>query len=651
MMQTRLAFIAARMVSCCYFLVPHSFAAQYPEAEMVVTGARIEQLASNSTIKVESVDQEKLSKEHAVDLSEGLKTVPGILLKDILGKEGSQAWIQGISGDRVLVVIDGEPVSSSTGSTVDLTQISIGDVKKIEIIKGATSVLYGSQAMGGVINVITATPEQGFHASLQTDVGSYGKQNPSGKSTDLSNTRMHGKVSYADEWFYMQGDVNSRYSDGFQDDYQAWSQQGADGHRINGSILFGIMPTDNTEYSIRHEVYDQEQHNRLTSPVANNVVYLDKQDDATRERTSIKGHWYYDFGDVLAQAFNEDYENISKPQSDVFVRRFDTPSKKASLQWNHYISDDNIFTVGSSYFEESLTETKNENGVVLDELGGEKSRNNIDIYMQDDWQIGEFKITPGARWQEDSDFGGESTFALNTKYDFTKKLYLRAGFGQGYRVPNLKERWFIFDHSYLGYKVLGNQYLKPESSDSYQLGLTWNALDNLYLGASIYKNSLDNLITEAYSYNESASVTVYQYQNIDKALTQGGELTLLWKDENGFAINSSYTYLEATDRSTGQRLKDRPTHQLKNQFSYNNTHGLNLNVIYTWQSEEVDVVQHQTSPAWGQWDFKFTQAFNQTLNIYGGVDNISNKQRVFNGSYDNRPVAGRLVYLGFAIKY
>lgn len=634
------------------FLAPCTMASTHTE-ELVVTGTRTQQLASDSTVKVESISQGQLKKQHALDLNEGLKTIPGILLKDIRGKEGSQAWIQGISGNRVLVVIDGEPVTPSTGSTVDLTQISVSDIKKVEIIKGATSVLYGSQAMGGVINVITAKPEMGLHGSIQADGGSYGEQNPSGEKTDISRKRVHGKLGFANNWFYAQGDINARFSDGFQKDYTAWSQQGADGHKINGSFLLGFTPTENTEYSIRHEVYDQEQHTRLTTPAGNKLVYLNKQDDATRVRTTVKGQWFYESGDFWISAFTEDYENISMPQSDVFTRRFETPSNKVAMQWNHDISDNNTLTLGSSYFEESLTETKTttQTGITVDELGGKKTRDNIDIYLQDDWQLGAFKITPGVRWQDDSDFGGETTFALNTKLDFTEHLYLRAGFGQGYRVPNLKERYFIFDHSHLGYKVLGNPDLQPESSDSYQLGLTWQALDTLQLSAGLFRNELDNLIVEDYSYNESPTVIVYQYQNIAKALTQGAEFSVNWQSLSGFGLNSSYTYLEATDENTGERLKDRPKHQVKNRLSFENSHGLNLGLIYIWQSDEVDVSQNQESPAWGQWDIKATQTLAEHYSIYGGIDNITNEQRIFNGSYDNRPVAGRLVYLGFGIHF
>lgn len=638
-------------VFCLVLVVLPSYASSSLE-EVVVTAARDNLLASNHAVQKVSVTKVQLEREHALDLKEGLKTVPGVLIKDIRGKEGSQAWIQGIAGNRVLIAINGEPVSPSTGSTVDLTQIAVGNIKKIEVIKGASSVLYGSQAMGGVINVITAKPQAGFHGGLRADVGSYGKQNIDGKSYGLSRKRTNANISYANDWFYIEGTMNARFSDGFKQNYQLWPQQGADGYRINSTVLLGLTPTDNSEYSIRHEDYQQQDHTRLAQSKAGKKRYINKQDDAKRQSTHLRGRWFYQQGDVSLSALSESYENTSKPNNDAFVRVFTAPLEKLSLQWNHQINDNHVLSLGSSYFTESLKETKNSQGVITDELGGKKSRDNVDFYIQHDWQLGKFQITPGLRWQKDSDFGDQSVFALNTQYAISDSLSLRASFGQGYRVPNLKERWFVFDHSHLGYQVLGNADLTPEKSDSYQLSMAWQATQTLRLNVGLFYHALDNLIVEdAYLETLSNGVVVYQYQNIQQAAISGAELGLDWQSVSGFGINGSYTYLDGEDKKTSQRLKDKPRHQVKSKFSYDHGVGLNLSLIYSWQSQHQAALSDQQSPAWAQWDFKVSQALGKNFSLYGGVDNITNTQRDFTKPEDQKPVAGRLVYLGFELHY
>lgn len=128
-------------------------------------------------MRTEVVSRKEIEKTHARDLKEALEDVPGLLLKPIHGKSGFEAWLQGFSADRVLVVLDGEPITPNTGSAVDLSQIGTAD---IEIVKGATSTLYGSNAMGGVINVITRKPVRPLAYSLTVDGGSYGDKNLSG---------------------------------------------------------------------------------------------------------------------------------------------------------------------------------------------------------------------------------------------------------------------------------------------------------------------------------------------------------------------------------------------------------------------------------------------------------------------------------------
>ena len=119
--------------------------------EMVVTGTRTRQSQQQSPVKVDVVTQESISRRHASDAAEAVEMVSGINIRDIHGKDGSEAWIQGISANRVLVMVDGEPVSASTGSSVDLPQLSGSDIRQVEIVKGATSAQYGSAAIGGAI--------------------------------------------------------------------------------------------------------------------------------------------------------------------------------------------------------------------------------------------------------------------------------------------------------------------------------------------------------------------------------------------------------------------------------------------------------------------------------------------------------------------
>ena len=162
---------------------------------MVVTGTRSERSLSDSPVRTEVITGEELERSHARDLSEALKAQPGIQIKSIHGKNGSGVWLQGLDPDRVLVLIDGRPVSASTGSAVDLSQLAVANIAQIEVVKGAVSAMHGSSAMGGVVNIITEKPDAPFAASVTLDAGSYGDKDLSGSFEPANRRHLLADVS------------------------------------------------------------------------------------------------------------------------------------------------------------------------------------------------------------------------------------------------------------------------------------------------------------------------------------------------------------------------------------------------------------------------------------------------------------------------
>ena len=240
---------------------------------------------------------------------------------------------------------------------------------------------------------------------------------------------------------------------------------------------------------------------------------------------------------------------------------------------------------------------------------------------------------------------------LNLRWDIIENdditLFLRSGVGKGYRVPNLKERYYIFDHSHIGYIIVGNPETDAESSNSYQLGLTLSDKDSFNISLNFFQNDLDDLIEAIYSSREGG-ITIYEYGNIDSAQTKGIELNASYRYEN-FRIQGGYVYMEATNETTGNRLKDRPENQIKTTLDYNFDFGLKASLITRWQDEEVDEDRETPveSPSWSRYDLKLNQMITDEFSIYGGIDNITDTQRDFFDGYDNRPIKGRMIYLGF----
>lgn len=629
--------------------------------ELVVTGTRTAHKLIDAPVKVEVVSNKELENMHAMELQEGLKIIPGVQIKPVVGKEGSEAWIQGISANRVLILIDGEPMTPTTGSSVDLTQISVSSVERIEVVKGASSALYGSQALGGVINVITASPEPGLHGKVNGDIGSYGDRNPSGEPNDIARQRAAATLSYATDTYYIKGDVSLRFSDGWKTDPASIRQEGAYGHRNSAAVTVGLTPTDASEYSLRYEHYDQELGTiAAPAPPINQTLY--RRDDAQRDRIAGKAQWLFDTGELKLQAFHEKYTTSSVPTLGTH-RETDMPMSQVNLTYSDSVNEAHTVTLGGQLFTELLSSKKNGSNELLDPNNPTEttqSRENIEAFIQDEWLIGDITLVPGVRLQNDNEYGTHLAPKLNFRFDASDNFFIRGGVGTGYRVSNLKERYYLFDHSNIGYVIIGNSELKPEESTSYQLGFVVTDNKNFQAEINFFRNDLSDLIEAEFSHTSgvgSDTISVYQYQNVESAYTQGVELSTQFSVSEDFSLRGGYTYLNTENEETGAALNDRPEHQFKLSFNYMLPWQMNVAVIYNWQSEAYEMQEDVLfeSGSWEQIDLKLSQHLygNDTseLKLYGGIDNVTDQIQDFTVAFDNRPSLGRVIYTGLAYNF
>ncbi len=630
--------------------------------DVVITGTRTEKPVLEAPVRTEVVNRKEIEKTHARDLKEALEDVPGLLIKPNQ-KSGFVAWLQGLNSDRVLVIIDGEPISPSTGSSLDLSQIGTMDIERIEIIKGATSALYGSNAMGGVINIITRKPSRPLSYQLSLDGVSYGDKNLAGDASDINARRLAVKLALKRPGGYLQFNADLRDKDGYTLDPDTFRSEGEEGSKTNLNLRLAWTPNNKTEIYIAPRYYREDISNNTLSdptPTLNGVKKFKKKknEDARRFSTTLgMERILNDGGRLRGWLLRENWRDVT--QQDVI----DTPeieqqrtakidTYRAELQWDKPWGENRVFTSGLLLGKEAMDQYQGVGRIRAPEVDGEKKRN-IEAYLQDDIFIGEqWEIVPGIRVQDDSDFGFYAAPKINVMFTpewFTNTVTnLRMGMGRGYRVPNLKERFFEFDHSQLGYKILGNNKLIPESSDSYQLGIEFVRPGDFRADITLFHNRIKNLIDTRENPDKSTlTVKVSDYQNFARAMTQGiefsGNLYL-----GRFDMKGSYTLLDSEDRITGKILKERPRHQIKLGVDYENkVWSTTLTLRGVYQSKEFSNIDNSLeSPAWTTWDMKLTQAVGKGFKVFGGVDNLTDDHRAPNVRHDNRPKAGRFVYLG-----
>lgn len=617
------------------------------------------QVLGDIPVKTEILTSEDILKIHANNLADAIRYMPGLQIKEIHGKSGTGVWMQGFNADRVLILIDGSPLAPSSGSAVDLTQIAIGDVARIEITKGAVSALYGASAMGGVINVITKKPAHKRQAKVELSGGSWANQNV--KSSDFGKKTGRVEVSGVEDKGYWQLVADTRYSNGFKATDTGEATQGWVGHKANLSAKFKIDLTDNTRLKLMPRFYDENVSTVLDNfvPGIGNLP-KNKIDKTRRSHIDVVVESEPDPETLLtARVMYEKFENAAL--QDVIAtasivekeRQSDLDISGAEFRLERVLGDYHALTTGlefeSGHMNVMLTSDEQTSVVEVDD----KSNSSSQFYLQDSWLVADnLELMPGIRVHRSPDFGSylspmislmHSSFSL-----LPGELTLRAGLGNGYRVPNLKEQYFVFDHSHLGYKVIGSPDLEPETSVSLQGGMEWISPNSTVVELSVFQHNTRNLIETSLDSVASAEtgLSIYNYQNFSKTRSLGFEGVVRKQWFDNVTADLSYAYLRAKDLSTNLMLVKRPEHELKLGLDYQLTEQSSFVLKYNFQSKQfIDSENTKMSPSFATVDLKVNHTVNANWQLFAGVNNLTGVQRKFTGE-DYRPIANRYVYAG-----
>jgi len=647
-----LAVVASTLLSA----TPHARAQQAapgdPLPTVVVTGTRSEKTLDETPIRTEVVDHQEIERTHARTLKDALENVPGLQLREIHGKSGYEVTLQGMTSDQVLILIDGLPITASTGSTVDVSQYLLTEVDHVEVVKGASSAQYGSSAMGGVINVITRPVAKGLSGAVTADTGTYGGQNADGSPGVLhGNVRVEGGT----EQFRARISADALDNKGYAVDADDWTRHGDKVRRGQYAGRLEWLPTATGKFWLDASAYRETDEQRYQYYAPPNYVPQRKTEDIDRNRYTYGGQWGFANG-VRARlaGVHETYDSTSREYSN----GFQTATRDSSQQTDHVSAQFDmpawyrqLWQFGGDFHRETLNQ--NVNGASELTGAGSAERHAGELYVQNDILFNDtWEMIVGLRGQHDSDFGSHFAPKVGLRANLlssdTWKGVLRANYGQGYRVPNLKERHYLFDHSSLGYMVLGNPDLKPESSNSFQFGgqLTWR--ERVTLDANLFYNRVTDLIqTDMTNFSTVNGIAVYTYRNVARARTQGAETSLRWRATNQLNLTAAYTFTDTEDLNTGTELTRRPRHMGRAGIDWRVFPSTELSTRARFQSSELtDSAAAARSPGWATLDLVLNQKIGRSVTAFAGVNNLFNRQRDFANASDFGPVAGRFIYLG-----
>ena len=629
--------------------------------DVVVTGTRSPHLLKNVPVQTEVVSQRDFQRTGATTVDEALESSIGVAINDDLA--GTTAAIRGIMGDRILVLVDGERAVGRVNGSIDLGQFALSNVDKIEIVKGTGSTLYGSDAMGGVINIITNKGHQHTRSlSVRSEYGAYGTFMPEA-SAEFSNTTWGANLGL--KYYHTDGfdlDKSTPHTNG-QDNIDRWNVDGkyhrrlSDRWTLTGSTRLMFERRAWVESEIWPGdllfVYDDDESNdRYDGSVSLNYLSGDKYqmnlrlygtyyDHQWNKRETGTGYW-------LDTAMTD----------DVFY--------EASYTSNYVMAHNHVITYGFDYNYQDLRSS---------ELSSEKESDQAgDAYLQYEYSpYRTLTFLPGVRYEHHSSFGDKVNPSLNIMYSPSERFKLRGFVGQGFRAPSIKQQYYIFDHIAAGYVVYGGRVELPDDIELSEDFEYRPLKDENSLNSSIsaefsygsigmhrityFYNHLDDLIEFVYiGSDEDYWRGVYAYQNIERAYTQGIEWESRVRLSSNVDFSFSYDYLKAIDLTTGKLLINRPSHTLKFYLTaFNEKWGLGGSFWGTYQSNKLWVPRSNTGGNEGE-DAVYYAPHRTTLNLnlfkklgdgieaYARVENLLDQVEVYYGYWP-----GISIYTG--IKY
>ena len=489
------------------------------EDVVVVTATRTRQTLAETTSAVTVITRRQIEAKKPVDLAEAIRLAPGVSVAQS-GTRGKSAsiFLRGANSNHTLVLLDGVRANSPADGRFDLGTIPIENIERIEIVRGPQSALYGSDAIGGVINIITRRGSGEFASSGRLELGSQGTNKQvitaRGDGLSLSLTRLA--------------------TDGFfaNDDYKT----------LGGSLRFDKSLSDDSDLTFTLRGDDS----RVGTPGQRDFSF---DPDARSYPRELSGsvQWNNRSGQrrdrIIVGAFDrrlrfDDPLNAGAPfptfTNSNNRNRVLTLDAQSSLQRGAH-----TFTFGGELRRENASV---DSVSTFGNTNFSRQTNTQALFAQDEYRRGSLTLVPGIRYENNSQFGSNLSGRLAAGLDVSERAKLKASIGTGFKAPSFNDLYF---------PNYGNPDLEPEKSVGFDLGIEYSTTREGRLEITAFRNQLRNLITGVF-----VPPSTFGAANVNRATTQGVEIGLRQPLNENLTLAVNHAFLST--RSSGQRLLRRP---------------------------------------------------------------------------------------------
>lgn len=591
--------------------------------EIVVTATRAPRALKDTPVQTRLITAKDIAASDASDIEDLLRQeMPGVEFSYAMNQQ-THLNFNGQGGQSVLFLIDGERLAGETMDDVDFSRIDMTDVDHIEIVKGACSALYGSNAGGGVINIITRKASQPWHAaasarwarhneqrySLSVSVkGKYIGNELSGYSSSIDNYDVHSAPNPVTRV------VTTIYGN------RVWN--------VRDRLTF--TPHDNLTVSARAGFYFRELSRSQDSP------------ERYRDYTAgLRGEWRISPADrlELSYSFDQYDKSVYYRISRLDVRDYSNVQNSVRGLYTHTFGGGHLLSAGADYMRDFMRNTK-----LTDPT---RAQNSFDVFAQYDWIVNDrWEVVGALRYDYFSD-GKDSrvTPKVNLCYRPRYDLTLRLGYGMGFRAPTMKEKYYQFDMAGI-WIVNGNPLLKPEESNNFNLSAEYTR-GNYSATVSGYYNNIHNRITTGVPYYrpDDATQLYLDYVNLRDYSVWGAEVNLQARWSNGlsarvvYALTCEHSPSDRDGNAVASQYIPARRHSLTARVGwdrkFSSVYGLNVslsgrvlsgvkNVEYRNYYDISEGMTEVNYPAYTIWKLSVAQTITKYARLTLAVDNLFN---------------------------
>lgn len=533
--------------------------------EVVVTNSRIEKPLKDIPVVTRIISNESIRRVGAPDIQTLLQyELPGLQVGYNSMSQAPEITYQGVGGEYLVFLVDGERVSGEgSDHNVDFSRFNVDDIERIEVVRGAASTLYDSNALGGVINLITKSANRPFSGNLNLRyAGNNGGNYSLSAGTKQSRFSSFTTLGYRHRDTYSITDTDGQTTTTVNPDGSTSATQDQAysttmyGYQIwDASQKFGYSFTDKLSAELKGTYY----HNKRD--IRQGKKYRDVYKDFT---LSGKARYVFNTDHQLDASYVFDRYDKDKVWFTLPVTTdYSNRNQTGRLNYSGHLGN-HTFSAGTEWQYEYLKHYMLKDSSQVNRTHGA-------VYAQEEWKIIEsLNIILGLRGDYEERYGFHLTPKVSAMYRPCEFFTLRAGYSQGYRTPSLKELYQAYDMGGLGmFMLYGNENLQPEHSHQYTVSAEMNT-GGFNVSLSAYHNRFRDKITYA---RMNDGTNDQMYINAENARTTGVEAIVRWRWEQGFSVTGSYAYVDDYEEVNGKNTSSVRPHSLTFNASYTRKFG------------------------------------------------------------------------------